>query len=219
MKITIPLKAEMTPEELTALLGNNVKVAYCKRTSNAGSRQTYAYTAFNSDGDVILNQVTLIRTSLTSNTFRPSRVMNLGTYDTMWHALQVYNNLRPVSHSGGRPLQAINFPLSMIGLQFNPNLEQILYNWGRTQEIIPIYYCTYNPRNDSIELSLQDPNARNSSERMRVIEQGVFTELKRYLEKHPEVGAYDKEAMDQILDPNYLDMAPRSVFRDMANQS
>lgn len=217
MKITIPLNAELYPEELTELLrasGHNIRAAYCKKTSSSANGSTMTY-AFVSTEDMLF-QATLIRVSLTSNTYKVSKLRSLGGFESMWHALQHYNKLRPISHSGGRPLQAILYPLSMVGMQANPNLDQILYNWCNTQEVIPLTYAVYNPREDAIELGLQDPNARNSSARMRVIERSVFSELKKYLEKHPEVGEYDKEAMNQIIDPSYYDTAPRSQYKDQA---
>lgn len=219
MKISIPIHAELEPEELTALLresGHSQRAMYCKKTSMTrnGATMTYAFIT----GEDVLFQATLIRTSLVSNTYKVSKLRSLGGFESMWHALQVYNKLKPVSYSGGRPLQAIQYPLSMVGMQANPNLDQILYNWCNTQEVIPLTYAVYNPRDDAIELGLQDPNARNSSARMRVIERSVFSELKQYLERHPEVGDYDKEAMEQIIDPSYYDTIPRSKLTDAAKQ-
>lgn len=218
MLVSISLNREMTGAQLQKLLnakGDDRRVLMSRLISDDKRGAVYLYVTADEAGDYTVNQVHLGSRSLIERDYfvKADRVLETGL-QSMWEAKTRMVKSR-ASLSGAKPIQAITFPLSVMGLQFHPNLEQIVYNWGKTQDIVPINYATYNPREDAIELSLQDPGARNSSVRMRIIEQGLFTELKKYLEAHPEIGEYDEDRLNQLVSPDSLELRPVPVQPDI----
>lgn len=218
MAIAISLSKELTPKLLQKVLsvGNpTIRVLDSRCLKDGPKESIYLYVTADESGDYTVSQVYLGRKSLTSNDFfvRSDRELETGL-QSLWEAHQRLSKAHS-SVSGARPMRAMIFPLSMMGMQFHPNLEQIIFNWGNTQDIIPLTYATYNPRIDAIELGLQDPGARNTSVRMRIMEQGIFSELKAYLEKHPEIGEYDVDKLSQLVDPDNLELKPDPVQPEM----
>ena len=217
MLISISMTKQMRLTQFQDILKPTLKgrrVLNAQLIGNRGANETYVYLVADEDGYYDLRRAELSRKALTSNTYvlEKDSVIETGI-ETLWHAHQIIKRMRGVgvSLSGARPMASVSFPLSMIGLQASPNLEQVIYNWGLEQDIVPLRYAVYNPRSDAFELSLEVPNARNSGTRMRIIEQGLFSALKQYLDRHPEIGDYDHDKLDQLIDPNNLDRNPAPV--------
>lgn len=216
MLISVSMTREMNERQLQKVLSvknPTTRVLFSLAIKDTMSTATYVYVTADDEGDYSIHQADLRLVSLTTRQYavKQDRELESGL-QSLWEAKQRISRMKGgKSLSGGRPLQAITFPLSMLGMQGNPNLEQVLYNWCHTQDIIPLRYASYDQDRDCIELGLVDPGARNSSVRMRIIEQGVFSELKAFLARHPEIGTYDKDRLDQLTDPNNLDLRPEPI--------
>ncbi|AXG66907.1 hypothetical protein HOU08_gp181 [Dickeya phage vB_DsoM_JA29] len=182
MEILVSISAALSNRALQEVLNRgklDVRVVASRKISNT----QYLFAYMNEDGDNVVCRATLAQAGLAANKYVLRKVEPLSTEETLWHVQKAFDKFdgAGTSLSSPPPLYSLIYPLSDLGVDRTPDLDDILRDWeARFSWMFNSRWVSVDWASETIEVCLHDP-ARQNAQMEGKMKEIVFCCLQNYL--------------------------------------
>lgn len=182
MKIVFSMSATLSDRALQDILAKKsagIRVLASRKLSNTN----YLFAVANEDGDYVVSRATLRQAGLVSNKFTLNKIEALATKQTLYEVQKFMDKFVGAgkSLSAPPPLYSLIYPLSDLGVDLTPDLDDKLRDWQeKFNDLLPMRWIATDPTRQTVEICLNDPSKQDEQQNLEDKNE-VFICLRNYL--------------------------------------
>lgn len=182
MEILVSISAALSNRALQEVLNRgklDVRVVASRKISNT----QYLFAYMNDEGDNVVCRATLAQAGLVANKYVLRKVEPLSTEETLWHVQKAFDKFdgAGTSLSAPPPLYSLIYPLSDLGVDRTPDLDDILRDWQeRFGWMFDVDWASVDWASETVEVCLRDPSQKDAQMEHK-LKETAFCCLQNYL--------------------------------------